>query len=55
MSERNYTPDLKALWVDPSELAPAFRMLAERADSDLSGKRLSAWDLAQSFREPSHV
>jgi NAD(P)-dependent dehydrogenase (short-subunit alcohol dehydrogenase family) len=55
MSEHNYTPDLKALWVDPAELAPAFRMLAERADSDLSGQRLSAWELAQTFREPSHV
>lgn len=46
MSERNYTPELKAKWVEPSRLAPAFLRLATRAEPELSGQRLSAWELA---------
>ena len=46
MSERNYTPELKAKWVEPSRLAPAFLRLATRAEPALSGQRLSAWELA---------
>lgn len=47
MSERNYTDDLKAQWVEPETLAPAFVHLAERADRTLTGQRLSAWELSQ--------
>jgi 3-hydroxybutyrate dehydrogenase len=47
MSERNYTDELKAKWVDPGDLAPAFLRLAERTDPGLSGQRLSAWELSR--------
>lgn len=47
MSERTYTDDLKAKWVDPSKLAPAFVRLAARTEPNLSGQRLSAWELSQ--------
>ena len=47
MSETNYTPDLKAKWVDPIRLAPAFAWLAASPRMDLSGQRLNAWDLSQ--------
>ena len=47
MSEQNYTDELKQKWVDPQELAPAFLYLAQRPDPNLAGKRLSAWELAQ--------
>jgi 3-hydroxybutyrate dehydrogenase len=50
MSERNYTEELKAKWVDPIELTPAFLHLAMRKDKSLSGQRLSAWDLSQQFK-----
>jgi NAD(P)-dependent dehydrogenase (short-subunit alcohol dehydrogenase family) len=47
MSERNYPPELKAQWVDPLELTPAFLSLALRGDASLSGQRLSAWELSR--------
>jgi 3-hydroxybutyrate dehydrogenase len=47
MSERTYTPEHKAKWVDPIELTPAFLYLAKRQDKTLSGQRLNAWDLSQ--------
>jgi 3-hydroxybutyrate dehydrogenase len=47
MSERNYPQELKAKWVDPLTLTPAFLHLAMRKDKSLSGQRLSAWDLSQ--------
>ncbi len=47
MSERTYTPEHKAKWVDPIELTPAFLHLAKREDKTLSGQRLNAWDLSQ--------
>lgn len=49
MSERNYTDDLKAQWVEPDVLAPAFVYLATRTDSTLTGQRLSAWELSRSM------
>ena len=51
MSEKNYPPELKEKWVDPSELAPAFSYLATRP-LHLSGQRLSAWDLSQEHPAP---
>lgn len=50
MSERNYTPDLKAKWVDPAELAPAFTYLGALSDARHNGERLDAWQLAQEVR-----
>lgn len=46
MSETTYPPELRAKWVDPIELAPAFSYLATRP-MHRSGARLSAWDLCQ--------
>jgi 3-hydroxybutyrate dehydrogenase len=46
MSETTYTPELRAKWIDPIRLAPAFAYLATRP-LHLSGQRLSAWELAQ--------
>lgn len=46
MSERNYTPELKEKWVDPSRLAPAFLHIASTRDAALSGQRLDAWKLS---------
>lgn len=50
MSERNYTDELKTKWVDPMLLTSGIVHLARRADPDLSGKRLSAWDLSEAVR-----
>jgi 3-hydroxybutyrate dehydrogenase len=47
MSERNYPDELKARWVEPSALAPAFLKLATSQDISLSGQRLNAWELSQ--------
>lgn len=47
MSERNYPDELKARWVEPSALAPAFLKLATSQDMGLSGHRLNAWELSQ--------
>ncbi len=47
MSEANYPPELKAEWIDPSRLAPAFARIAEGRDMALSGRRLNAWEMAQ--------
>lgn len=51
MSERNYPPELKAEWIEPDDLAPAFLHIAERRDAAHSGARLNAWDLSQ----PEHA
>lgn len=50
MSERNYTDDLKAQWVDPALLAPAFIHIAATRDPKFSGERLNAWDIAQALK-----
>lgn len=47
MSEANYPPELKAQWIDPEHLAPAFAHIATTRDMALSGQRLNAWDLSQ--------
>lgn len=51
MSETTYPPELRAKWVDPIVLAPAFSYLATRP-MHRSGERLSAWDLCQTEFEP---
>lgn len=47
MSERNYPPELKALWIEPDLLAPAFAHIAIARDMTLSGQRLNAWEMSQ--------
>ena len=47
MSERNYPPELKADWIDPERLAPAFAEIATRRDMALSGERLDAWHMCE--------
>ncbi|UWQ95149.1 SDR family oxidoreductase [Rhodobacteraceae bacterium M385] len=47
MSERNYPPELKAQWIEPEALAPAFVHIATSRDAALSGQRLNAWELSQ--------
>lgn len=55
MSERNYTDDMKAQWVDPALLAPAFLHIAATRDPAFSGQRLNAWDIAQSLKGDIHA
>lgn len=47
MSERNYPPELKADWIAPDLLAPAFAHIATTRDMAFSGQRLNAWELSQ--------
>ncbi|SMY06092.1 SDR family NAD(P)-dependent oxidoreductase [Flavimaricola marinus] len=47
MSERNYPPELKAEWIEPERLAPAFVHIATTRDATFSGQRLNAWELSQ--------
>lgn len=49
MSERNYLPELKAQWIEPERLAPAFVHIATSRDLALSGQRLNAWELSQEY------
>ncbi|MFV1877726.1 SDR family NAD(P)-dependent oxidoreductase [Nioella sp.] len=49
MSERNYPPELKAQWIEPERLAPAFVHIATSRDLALSGQRLNAWELSQEY------
>ena len=50
MSEANYPPELKAEWIDPIRLAPAFLGIARGRDMSLSGRRLNAWEMSQAAR-----
>jgi NAD(P)-dependent dehydrogenase (short-subunit alcohol dehydrogenase family) len=47
MSERNYPPELKAQWIEPDRLAPAFLHIAATRDAGLSGRRLDAWAMSE--------
>ena len=51
MSETNYTPELRAKWVDPIRLAPAFAWLSATPRMALSGQRLNASDLSMEYPE----
>ena len=46
MSERNYSPEYKRIWVDPARLTPAFLTLARQDAGGLSGQRLNAWEMS---------
>ncbi len=50
MSERNYTPEAKAQWVEPDLLAPAFVHISQSRDTALNGQRLNAWDMSEQIR-----
>lgn len=50
MSDRNYPAELKAQWISPDLLAPAFVHIAETRDPEFSGRRLDAWALSQSLK-----
>lgn len=45
MSERTYPPELRTEWIDPEDLAPAFRVIAETRNPEFNGARLDAWRL----------
>lgn len=51
MSERNYTDDMKKIWVDPMRLTPAFLTLAVQDASGITGQRCNAWELSQLANE----
>lgn len=50
MSERNYTSEAKAQWVEPDLLAAAFVHISESRDAGLNGQRLNAWDMSEQLR-----
>lgn len=45
MSETTYTPELRKIWKDPIELAPAFVHLALQDATGIHDQRIKAWDL----------
>ncbi|MDG4889780.1 SDR family oxidoreductase [Mesorhizobium sp. WSM4887] len=46
-SEATYTPELRKIWKDPLELAPAFVHLALQDAAGINDQRIRAWDLVQ--------
>ena len=53
MSEQNYPEELKAKWVDPIMLTPAFLQLAAQDASGITGQRLDAWQMSETIRSES--
>lgn len=53
MSEQNYPDELKAKWVDPIMLTPAFLKLAAQDASGMTGQRLDAWQMSEQIRSES--
>lgn len=51
MSEQNYPDELKAQWVDPILLTPAFVQLARQDASGITGQRLDAWQMSEALRK----
>jgi NAD(P)-dependent dehydrogenase (short-subunit alcohol dehydrogenase family) len=47
MSEVTYSAEVRKIWKDPMELAPAFVHLALQDASGISDQRIKAWDLVQ--------
>lgn len=45
MSETTYPPELRKIWKDPIELAPAFVHLALQDATGIHDQRIKAWDL----------
>lgn len=53
MSETTYDAEMRKIWKDPIELAPAFVHLALQDASGITGQRLRAWDVVQDLAKPS--
>ena len=49
MSRGHYPEELRQKWIDPAVLAPAFVWLAAQNASEVTGKRLDAYQVAQSL------
>lgn len=47
MSMTTYDEEARKIWLDPEDLAPGFVRLAASTLPAISGRRFSAWDLAQ--------
>lgn len=47
MSMTTYDEESRRQWRDPDEIAPGFVALAASSDPGISGRRFSAWELAQ--------
>ncbi len=45
MSETTYSPEMRKIWKDPIELAPAFVHLALQDATGIHDQRIKAWDL----------
>lgn len=45
MSETTYPPEVRKIWKDPMELAPAFVRLALQDASGINDQRIRAWDM----------
>lgn len=50
MSASHYPPELRARWVDPVMIAPAFLYLAGLDAKTTTGHRLDAWQLSEAIR-----
>lgn len=51
MSEITYPAELRKIWKDPAELAPAFVHLAQQTAEGITNRRLRAWDLVQDLQQ----
>lgn len=47
MSETTYSAEIRKIWKDPMELAPAFVHLALQDASGINDQRIKAWDMVQ--------
>jgi NAD(P)-dependent dehydrogenase (short-subunit alcohol dehydrogenase family) len=54
MSMTTYDEEGRRHWRDPAELAPGFARLAANDDPGISGRRFSAWDVAQGLDLSGH-
>lgn len=50
MSEVTYSAEVRKIWKDPMELAPAFVHLALQDASGINDQRIKAWDLVQELQ-----
>lgn len=50
MSEVTYSAEVRKIWKDPMELAPAFVHLALQDASGINDQRIKAWDMVQELQ-----
>lgn len=50
MSEMTYSEEVRKIWKDPMELAPAFVHLALQDASGINDQRIKAWDMVQELQ-----